>query len=101
MLLSRGLRGISKPDLVKKLESVSYYRLRGYTYPYQDASTSIFLANTNWDHIWSDYLMDSRLRSVLFESIGHIEIAFRTQLELAQHLCAPFALIFKNKYRKT
>lgn len=83
LLLSRGLRGISKPDLVKKLESVSYYRLRGYTYPYQDASTSIFLANANWDHIWSDYLMDSRLRSVLFESIGHIEIAFRTQLELA------------------
>ena len=27
--------------------------------------------------------MDSRLRSILFESICHIEIAFRTQLELA------------------
>ena len=43
----------------------------------------MFLENSKWDYIWNDYLMDSRLRSVLFESIGHIEITFRTQLELA------------------
>ncbi len=88
LLLSRGLQGISKSDLEEKLKSINYYRLRGYTYPYQDNSLpdSPFLKSNNWQFIWNDYVMDSRLRSLIFESIGHIEIAFRTQLELVMSL---------------
>lgn len=84
LLLSRGLKGIQKIDLQAKLQSINYYRLRGYTYPYQDNSKvdTPFLKNNNWLFIWNDYILDSRLRSFIFESIGHIEIAFRTQLEL-------------------
>lgn len=85
LLLSRGLKGISKPELEEKLKAVNYYRLRGYTYPYQDnsLSDSPFLKDNHWQFIWNDYIMDSKLRSLIFESIGHIEIAFRTQVELA------------------
>lgn len=88
LLLSRGLNGISKSDLEEKLKSVNYYRLRGYTYPYQDNSIpgSPFLKDNQWQFIWNDYVMDSRLRSLIFESIGHIEIAFRTQIELVMSL---------------
>ncbi len=88
LLLSRGLKGINKEDLRNRLESVNYYRLRGYTYPYQDNTTKCaqFLPCNSWPDIWNDYVMDSRLRGLLFESIGHIEIAFRTQLELVMSL---------------
>ena len=36
LLLNRGLKDISKEALITKLSSVNYYRLRGYTYAYQD-----------------------------------------------------------------
>lgn len=82
LLIDRGLNGISKVELEKKLKSVNYYRLRGYTYPYQDntLSDTPFLPTNKWADIWADYVLDSKLRSFLFESIGHIEIALRTQL---------------------
>ena len=49
LLLSRGLKGIQKIDLQAKLQSINYYRLRGYTYPYQDNSKvdTPFLKNNN------------------------------------------------------
>ena len=88
ILLVRGLKGITASDLETKLKSVNYYRLRGYTYPYQNNSVSNtpFLENSCWEYIWNDYVLDSQLRGLIFESIGHIEIAFRTQLELVMSL---------------
>ena len=88
ILLDRGLKGISKTDLMSKLSSINYYRLRGYTYPYQDNSdpdTPFFTTNC-WNTIWADYVLDSRLRSFLFECISHIEIALKTQLTLNMSL---------------
>ena len=88
LLLSRGLKDISKENLVNKLSSINYYRLRGYTYPYQDNSLedTPFLKTNSWNFIWNDYVMDNRLRGLLFESISHIEIALRTQIELVMSL---------------
>lgn len=88
LLLNRGLKGISKTDLINKLANVNYYRLRGYTYPYQDndADDTPFLKNAKWEYIWNDYVFDSRLRNLITEALGHIEIAFRTQLELEMSL---------------
>lgn len=84
LLLSRGLNGITKPELIERLAQVNYYRLRGYTYPYQDNScpNTPFLPNTTWQQIWNDYTLDTALRSLLFESISHIEVSVRTQLIL-------------------
>ena len=39
-MLSRNLQGISKSELVRYLNVVNYYRLRGYTYPYQNNETN-------------------------------------------------------------
>ncbi len=88
LLLNRGLKDISKEALITKLSSVNYYRLRGYTYAYQDntVDSTPFLRNSSWNYIWNDYVMDSRLRSLIFESISHIEIALRTQIELVMSL---------------
>lgn len=88
ILLKRGLKGINASDLETVLKSVNYYRLRGYTYPYQNnaGNDSSFLENSHWGYVWNDYVLDSQLRALIFESIGHIEIAFRTQLELVMSL---------------
>lgn len=88
LLLSRGLLGISMQDLQVKLNSINYYRPRGYTYHYQDNSQkdTPFLKNASWAFIWNDYVFGSRQRSLIFEGIGHIEIAFITQLELVMSL---------------
>lgn len=88
LLLDRGLKDISKTDLIQKLASINYYRLRGYTYPYQDNTdpNTPFIASNSWDTIWSDYVLDSHLRSFLFECISHIEIALKTQLTLNMSL---------------
>lgn len=100
LLLLRGLKGISKENLQEKLKSVNYYRLRGYTYPYQDNSKADtpFFPNNSWSSIWNDYVMDSRLRALIFESIGHIEIAFRTQLELVMSLKYGSRWYYDNRY---
>lgn len=82
LLISRGLKDVSKDELVEVLSRISYYRLRGYTYPYQDntSSNSEFLPTASWSSIKNDYLFDSALRNLIVEALGFIEIALRSQL---------------------
>lgn len=80
LLLQRGLTGISKSELEKKLQNINYYRLRGYTYCYQDSSGN-FKPGSSWKYIYSDYTNDTALRTLIFEAISYIEIGIRTQLE--------------------
>lgn len=100
LLLNRGLKDVSKETLEKKLASINYYRLRGYTYPYQNNSKddTPFFENNSWNYIWNDYVMDSRLRSLIFESISHIEIALRTQIELIMSLSHGPTWYTDNRY---
>ena len=86
LLLKRGLQGVSREELVKTLSRIGYYRLRGYTYPYQDNSLegAPFLHDTCWANIQNDYIFDSKLRNLVVEALGYIEIATRSQL--AYHL---------------
>jgi abortive infection bacteriophage resistance protein len=88
LLLDRGLTGISKEELNKILGVVNYYRLRGYTYPYQNNNeeNTSFLPGSKWDYIWNDYVFDSKLRNLITDALGHIEVALRTQLELEMSL---------------
>lgn len=82
LLLNRGLQGISREELVANLSRIGYYRLRGYTYPYQDNSLeeSPFLYDACWMNIQNDYIFDSKLRNLVVEALGFIEIAARSQL---------------------
>lgn len=84
LLLDRGLQGIAKPDLITILSRVSYYRWRGYTYPYQDNSLpdTPFFTGTQWSWIESDYEFDRDLRALIFDAIERIEVSLRTQLVL-------------------
>ena len=84
LLISRGLQGIDKSGLFKNLERVSYYRWRGYTYPYQDNSKpdTPFLPGVVWDYIDSDYCLDRDLRILIFDALERLEVTLRSQLVL-------------------
>ena len=70
LLLVRGLRGISTEELIQRLGNISYYRLKGYTYPYQknDDKDTPFLPNSKWNYIWNDYVFDSKLHKTNSQS---------------------------------
>jgi abortive infection bacteriophage resistance protein len=100
LLFSRGLKGIETDELIKTLSSVSYYRLRGYMYPYQDNSvpSTLFLTDTSWEYIKNDYLFDQQFRYLIFSAVEKIEIAMRTQLTLQMSLTydPPSWMIFET-----
>lgn len=83
LLISRGLSGVSKDTLIEFLSRVSYYRLRGYTYPYQDNTLphSPFISGFSWDYVKKDYAFDSELRNLVMDALSHIEVAVHSQLE--------------------
>jgi abortive infection bacteriophage resistance protein len=81
-LRERGL-GISDDEYATKcLSSISYYRLRAYTYPFQDNTTPEhpFIAKISLPEIIEIYDFDSKLRQLTFKSLEKIEIALRTQI---------------------
>lgn len=78
-------RGLNIPDLQKAehyLSHISYYRLRAYTYPFQDNTdpNHPFLPNVEFEQILDLYRFDRKLRIIIFDAIERIEIAFRTQI---------------------
>lgn len=84
-LFHYNLSGITQKDLEVFLANVSYYRLKGYMYPYRDTSKRFVVQNC-WAFIESDYNLDQRLRIFLFDCISRVEIAFRSQLVLQMSL---------------
>ncbi len=85
-LQSRGL-DIADVGMARQyLNNISYYRLRAYTYPFQnnqEESNHEFLKNgITFQDIIGLYCFDSKLRSLLFRAIETIEIAWRTRIVL-------------------
>lgn len=67
------------------LSNISYYRLRAYTFPFQDNT------NPDADHVFTKkdirfkdiidlYCFDRRLRSLIFNAIEKIEVAIRAKI---------------------
>ena len=84
-LEGRGLLFKDKNLAAKYLSNISYYRLRAYTYPFQDND------DPNMDHqfireditfqdIIDLYVFDRRLRSLVFNELEKVEVAVRTKL---------------------
>ncbi len=84
-LKGRGLI-IDDENLASKyLLNISYYRLRAYTYPFQnnadtDADHKFIQENIHFKDIIDLYCFDRRLRSLIFNAIEKIEIAIRTKI---------------------
>jgi len=78
-------RGLAFKDEIKSahyLSNISYYRLRAYTYPFQD-NTDVnhpFKGTIHFENIIDLYVFDRKLRILVFDAIEKIEIALRTKL---------------------
>jgi abortive infection bacteriophage resistance protein len=81
-LKGRGLKFENEPKCEHYLANISYYRLRAYTYPFQDNSNDDhpFNVEISFEKIIELYVFDRRIRMLLFDAIEKIEIAFRAQI---------------------
>jgi len=81
-LKQRGLLFHNENKAAHYLSNISYYRLRAYTYPFQDNSHSEqpFVKEIDFEDIIQLYVFDRQLRLLIFNAIEKIEIALRTQI---------------------
>lgn len=81
-LKQKGLRIDDEALALKKLSSLSYYRLRAYTYPFQDNTdkTHPFTQEISFEEIIQLYEFDKDLRHLVFQKLERIEITWRTQI---------------------
>jgi abortive infection bacteriophage resistance protein len=79
-LSSRGLIISDVQFAESKLKTISYYRLRAYTFPFQDNSNPehTFIFKISFEDIIKFYEFDRNLRILVFNAIERIEIALRT-----------------------
>lgn len=84
LLNKKGLLIDNKQTAYAFLHHVSYYRLRAYTYPFQDNENNllhIFKRNDiNFSDIIALYHFDKNLRELLFSAISTIEVSLRTTI---------------------
>src|SRR5690554_5939805 len=78
-------RGLIIPDdtlAERYLSNISYYRLRAYTYPYQNnlKENQPFISEVSIEDIMELYTFDRHLRLLIFDAVERIEIALRTQI---------------------
>ena len=81
-LKQRGLTFGNEQKAAHYLSNISFYRLRAYTYPFQDNydANHPFIKKISFEDILQLYVFDRQLRLLLFNAIEKIEIAFRTQI---------------------
>lgn len=89
LMTDRGLIS-DKPDLIRHLQEVGYYRLSGYWYIFKRCNSSKekdkdnrderFVDGTTFDAIWNLYTFDRQLRLLTLDAIERIEVYLKTQL---------------------
>lgn len=83
-LENKGLRFDNKNEAGQFLFDVNYYRLRAYTYPFQDNSEGgdhrFILDDISFDDIQELYIFDRNLRSLVFNAIARIEVSIRARI---------------------
>lgn len=85
-LKTRGLIFNDEALAEQQLMNISYYRLRAYTFPFQNNESGqehFFLRNDiSFEDIIDLYCFDRQLRSLIFSAIEKIEVAMRTRIAL-------------------
>ena len=79
-LKQRGLVFDDESEATAYLFNISYYRLRAYTYPFQengeDSEHTFTRKDIHFKDIIDLYCFDRRLRSLIFNAIEKIEVAY-------------------------
>lgn len=81
-LKARGLNFKDETWAKTMLSRISFYRLRAYTYPFQDNSDPDhpFIVKVDFETILKLYKFDRKLRLLVFGALEKVEIALRTQI---------------------
>ncbi|HQO50077.1 MAG TPA: Abi family protein, partial [Bacteroidales bacterium] len=71
ILKKRGLQFGNEKQAAHYLSNISYYRLRAYTYPFQDNNNPDhpFIKEINFEEIVDLYVFDRRLRLLIFNAL--------------------------------
>ena len=101
LLITRGLIA-DKTILIQRLQSVNYYRLSGYLYPFRMKDQSgcqldQYLPDTTLEKVWRRYTFDRQLRLLVLDGIERIEVALKTKITQNFSLkYGPFGYLYKN-----
>lgn len=81
-LKKRGLNFNDEERAAHYLSNISYYRLRAYTYPFQDNFNPQhpFIVQISFEEIIQLYVFDRKLRMLVFNALEKIEVALRTKI---------------------
>lgn len=83
-LRNRGLTFKNEEDAIQLLHNISYYRLRAYTYPFQnndkDANHKFQRDDITFEDIIDLYGFDKDLRILIFNALDTIEVSLRTNI---------------------
>lgn len=92
LLINRGLQA-DRAALIMRLQTVNYYRLSGYLYPFK-LSNNTYRKETTLDAVWHHYIFDRQLRLLVMDAIERVEVAVRTQLAYHfSHQYGPFGYL--------
>ena len=81
LLQSRGMQFSDIANAPHFLSNISYYRLKGYWWEFQDDKTlHHFAPNSIFEDVIDLYNFDRHFRLIVFNAIERIEIALRTKL---------------------
>lgn len=82
LLSSRGLDCTDVPDAQERLESIGYYRLSGYLYPFLGSPKDAhrYKAGSTLGAALNLYEFDRRLRLLVFDQVERIEVAVRSAI---------------------
>ncbi len=101
-LENRGLNFADKNLAGQYLQNISYYRLRAFTYPFQnnaeDSDHEFLRDDIDFSDIIELYVFDKRLRSLVFSELEKIEVAVRTKLSLVYSLSTDDAMWYENEF---
>ncbi len=78
-LTSVGMTISSQAEAEEALNTIGYYRLRGYCYHQFDRNTNQYVANTNFSDVLKLYKFDVELSHLIFEYLSQIEVALRVR----------------------
>lgn len=81
-LKNKGLIVNNEEKAFSYLSNISYYRLRAYTYPFQDNTNPKhpFIKKVSFEQIIDLYVFDRQFRIFVLDAIEKIEISMRTQI---------------------
>lgn len=80
LLLRRGLLVNDRKSAIEMLKVIGYYRLSAYMRNFQYGDEHLFNKGTEFKDIINLYYFDMQLRSICFDAIEKIEIAYRTAI---------------------